>query len=57
MIRMAAMITPLHQDGHTDPFDTPGCNRLREIHAHAISALTDGRTLELRDELQRLALP
>ncbi len=51
------MIKQLLEEVKAAPLDDASRSRLREIHATSIRELEDGLAPELRDELQRLALP
>lgn len=57
VMRIGTMIKGLLEEVRTAPLDDASRTRLREIHETSIRELEDGLAPELRDELQRLALP
>lgn len=57
VMRIGTMIKQLLEEVKAAPLDEASRNRLREIHATSIRELEDGLAPELREELQRLALP
>jgi predicted XRE-type DNA-binding protein len=58
VMRIAAVTTQLLDEvPHTHPLDTASLNRLRTIDTHIIGELLTDLTPDLRQELQRLALP
>jgi len=57
VMRIGTMIKQLLEEVRAAPLDEASRNRLREIHATSIRELEDGLAPELRDELERLALP
>ncbi len=57
VMRIGTMIKQLLDEVRTAPLDDASRSRLREIHATSIRELEDGLAPELREELQRLALP
>jgi hypothetical protein len=57
VMRIGTMIKQLLEEVRAAPLDDASRSRLREIHARSISELEDGLAPELRDELERLALP
>jgi Protein of unknown function (DUF2587) len=57
VMRIGTMIKQLLEEVRTAPLDDASRGRLREIHARSIRELEDGLAPELRDELERLALP
>ncbi|HPX35865.1 MAG TPA: bacterial proteasome activator family protein [Mycobacterium sp.] len=57
VMRIGTMIKQLLDEVRTAPLDDASRTRLREIHATSIRELEGGLAPELRDELQRLALP
>lgn len=57
VMRIGTMIKQLLDEVRAAPLDDASRNRLREIHATSIRELEDGLAPELREELQRLALP
>jgi hypothetical protein len=57
-MRIAATIKQLAEEAHARRHrDAPSRNRLRKMHDHTISELQNGLPSQLREELQRLALP
>lgn len=57
VMRIGTMIKQLLEEVKAAPLDDASRTRLREIHATSISELEEGLAPELREELQRLALP
>lgn len=57
VMRIGTMIKQLLEEVKAAPLDDASRTRLREIHATSIRELEDGLAPELREELQRLALP
>lgn len=57
VMRIGTMIKQLLEEVKAAPLDDASRNRLREIHKSSIRELEDGLAPELRDELERLALP
>ena len=57
VMRIGTMIKQLLEEVKAAPLDDASRSRLREIHATSIRELKDGLAPELREELQRLALP
>jgi hypothetical protein len=57
VMRIGTMIKQLLEEVRSAPLDDASRNRLREIHAKSVRELEDGLAPELRDELERLALP
>jgi hypothetical protein len=57
VMRIGTMIKQLLEEVRVAPLDEASRSRLREIHSISIRELEDGLAPELRDELQRLALP
>lgn len=57
VMRIGTMIKQLLEEVKAAPLDDASRNRLREIHKTSISELEDGLAPELREELERLALP
>ena len=57
VMRIGTMIKQLLEEVRAAPLDEASRSRLREIHATSIRELEDGLAPELRDELERLALP
>ncbi len=57
VMRIGTMIKQLLEEVKAAPLDDASRNRLREIHKTSIAELEEGLAPELRDELERLALP
>ncbi len=57
VMRIGTMIKQLLEEVRAAPLDDASRNRLREIHQSSVRELEDGLAPELRDELERLALP
>ena len=57
VMRIGTMIKQLLEEVRAAPLDEASRSRLREIHATSIRELEGGLAPELREELQRLALP
>lgn len=57
VMRIGTMIKQLLEEVRAAPLDEASRNRLREIHQTLIRELEDGLAPELREELERLALP
>lgn len=57
VMRIGTMIKQLLEEVRSAPLDEASRNRLREIHRTSIQELEDGLAPELREELERLALP
>jgi hypothetical protein len=57
VMRIGTMIKQLLEEVKAAPLDDASRARLREIHATSIRELEEGLAPELREELQRLALP
>lgn len=57
VMRIGTMIKQLLEEVRSAPLDEASRTRLREIHRQSIRELEDGLAPELRDELERLALP
>jgi hypothetical protein len=57
VMRIGTMIKQLLEEVRSAPLDDASRGRLREIHSRSIRELEDGLAPELRDELERLALP
>jgi hypothetical protein len=57
VMRIGTMIKQLLEEVRAAPLDDASRNRLRAIHATSIRELEEGLAPELRDELERLALP
>ncbi|MCH5643414.1 MULTISPECIES: bacterial proteasome activator family protein [unclassified Gordonia (in: high G+C Gram-positive bacteria)] len=57
VMRIGTMIKQLLEEVRAAPLDDASRARLREIHESSIRELEDGLAPELREELERLALP
>lgn len=57
VMRIGTMIKQLLEEVRAAPLDDASRTRLREIHQTSIHELEDGLAPELREELERLALP
>ncbi|WP_161894300.1 bacterial proteasome activator family protein [Gordonia spumicola] len=57
VMRIGTMIKQLLEEVRAAPLDDASRNRLADIHRTSIAELQDGLAPELRDELDRLALP
>ncbi|MFT4042205.1 MAG: bacterial proteasome activator family protein [Gordonia sp. (in: high G+C Gram-positive bacteria)] len=57
VMRIGTMIKQLLEEVRAAPLDDASRNRLREIHQTSVRELEDGLAPELREELERLALP
>jgi hypothetical protein len=57
VMRIGTMIKQLLEEVRAAPLDDASRNRLRDIHARSVRELEEGLAPELRDELERLALP
>ena len=57
VMRIGTMIKQLLEEVKAAPLDDASRARLREIHATSVRELEEGLAPELREELQRLALP
>ena len=57
VMRIGTMIKQLLEEVRAAPLDDASRARLRAIHATSIRELEDGLAPELREELERLALP
>jgi hypothetical protein len=57
VMRIGTMIKQLLEEVRVAPLDDASRNRLREIHHTSVRELEDGLAPELREELERLALP
>ena len=57
VMRIGTMIKQLLEEVRAAPLDDASRNRLREIHARSVRELEAGLAPELREELERLALP
>jgi hypothetical protein len=57
LVRIASMIRELLQDVRQSTPDEAGRKRLREIYQRAVTALKEGVSKDLQDELDTLVLP
>ncbi|MBH0119856.1 bacterial proteasome activator family protein [Rhodococcus sp. NPDC003382] len=57
VMRIGTMIKQLLEEVRAAPLDDASRTRLKEIHKSSISELEQGLAPELREELERLALP
>ncbi|HEY5853986.1 MAG TPA: bacterial proteasome activator family protein [Aldersonia sp.] len=57
VMRIGTMIKQLLEEVRAAPLDDASRSRLKEIHKSSIRELEDGLAPELREELERLALP
>jgi hypothetical protein len=57
VMRIGTMIKQLLEEVRAAPLDDASRSRLREIHARSVRELEEGLAPELREELERLALP
>jgi hypothetical protein len=57
VMRIGTMIKQLLEEVKAAPLDDASRNRLRDIHTTSIRELEEGLAPELREELERLALP
>lgn len=57
VMRIGTMIKQLLEEVRAAPLDDASRTRLKEIHQSSIRELEDGLAPELREELERLALP
>lgn len=57
VMRIGTMIKQLLEEVRAAPLDDASRSRLKEIHATSVRELEDGLAPELREELERLALP
>jgi hypothetical protein len=57
VMRIGSMIKQLLEEVRAAPLDEASRARLRDIHSRSIAELEEGLAPELRDELERLALP
>ena len=57
VMRIGTMIKQLLEEVRAAPLDDASRNRLADIHRTSIAELQDGLAPELREELDRLALP
>jgi hypothetical protein len=57
VMRIGSMIKQLLEEVRAAPLDEASRQRLRDIHSRSITELEEGLAPELREELDRLALP
>jgi hypothetical protein len=57
VMRIGTMIKQLLEEVRAAPLDDASRGRLREIHSRSVRELEEGLAPELREELERLALP
>ncbi len=57
VMRIGTMIKQLLEEVRSTEMDEPGRDRLREIYETSVSELASSLSPDLRDELERLALP
>ena len=57
VMRIGTMIKQLLEEVRSTELDEPGRDRLREIYETSVSELASSLSPDLRDELERLALP
>lgn len=57
VMRIGTMIKQLLEEVRAAPLDDASRSRLKAIHATSVAELEDGLAPELREELERLALP
>ena len=57
VMRIGSMVKQLLEEVRAAPLDDAARSRLRDIHEQSIKELADGLAPELREELERLALP
>ncbi len=57
VMRIGTMIKQLLEEVRAAPLDDASRNRLRDIHSRSVRELEEGLAPELREELERLALP
>jgi hypothetical protein len=57
VMRIGTMIKQLLEEVRSTDLDEPGRDRLREIYETSVAELSGALSDDLRDELQRLALP
>ncbi|HVU74632.1 MAG TPA: bacterial proteasome activator family protein [Mycobacteriales bacterium] len=57
VMRIGTMVKQLLEEVKAAPLDDKARARLAEVHERSIKELADGLSPELRDELERLALP
>lgn len=55
--RLGSMVAQLIEEMHGAAIDDAGRDRLRDVHAHAMVEVRDRLPVDLRDELDRFALP
>src|SRR5688572_26307065 len=57
VMRIGSMIKQLLEEVRQAPLDEASRSRLREIYETSVQELADGLSADLRDELDRLAMP
>jgi len=57
VMRIATMVKQLLEEVRSAPLDERSRVRMRELHQQSVKELADGLAPELREELDRLALP
>ena len=57
VMRIGTMIKQLLEEVRATDLDEPGRDRLREIYETSVNELAEALSTDLREELQRLALP
>ncbi|KQY07280.1 hypothetical protein ASD37_14610 [Mycobacterium sp. Root135] len=57
VMRIGTMIKQLLEEVRAAPLDDASRSRLRDIHSRSVRELEEGLAPELREELERLALP
>jgi len=57
VMRIGSMVKQLLEEVRAAPLDDASRLRLREVHSRSVAELSDGLAPELREELERLALP
>jgi hypothetical protein len=57
VMRIGSMIKQLLEEVRHSPLDEPGRSRLAEIYETSVKELSEGLSDDLRDELNRLAMP
>ncbi len=57
VMRIGTMIKQLLEEVRSTDLDEPGRDRLREIYETSVNELAEALSSDLREELQRLALP
>ena len=57
VMRIGSMVKQLLEEVRRAPLDEAGRSRLREIYEQSVRELAEGLSPDLRDELERMALP